>query len=111
MNCDKLVINLIEAEVNLTDNILEAIWLLGDGTMINGDFDCGSRGTDHRVIESGIADFNRYDGQTFWEHVHEAYGAIRLVPEAMLALVKENQHISAEHRTLVEVNGYRFEVY
>lgn len=106
-----MVDKLAEAEVNTTTNILEAIWLLGDGTMISGDFDCGSRGTDHRVIESVVEDFDRYDGQAFWDHVHEAYGAVRLVPEAMLALVKENQHIGAEHEALVENAGYTWEVY
>lgn len=102
---------LIEAEVNTTDNILEAIWILGDGTMLSGDFDCGSRGTDHRVIESVVEDFDRYDGQAFWDHVHEAYDAIRLVPEAMLALIKPFQTIGAEQRDFVEANGYTFEIY
>ncbi|WJJ55389.1 hypothetical protein QB910_000145 [Dabrowskivirus KKP3916] len=59
---DKLVANLQKCDVQLTDNPYEALYILDDGSMIWGEYYCGVRGQDHRVIFCGV-DYGDYYSQ------------------------------------------------
>lgn len=69
--------------VQFTDHLHEAIWILEDGTMIDGEFECGYRGTDHNIILD--AEEDDYEG------VHVNFNALRVVPETMIVLVSTEQ--------------------
>jgi hypothetical protein len=108
MTNEQLVNEIIEEGYNMTDNIHEAIYLLSDGQMISGDFDCGMRGTDHRMIEC-IIDGDRYDND-FWNKVHEL-GLVRLVPETEFALIIEGQELTAIQEKIINEIGFEIEAY
>jgi hypothetical protein len=99
----------IEEGYNMTDNINEAIYLLSDGSMISGDFDYGSRGTDHRMIEI-LMESDRYD-DNFWNDVHTQLEVVRLVPESNMALIIEGQELSTAQEALLINTEYEIEVY
>ena len=101
-----LVKALFEEGVIFTDDITQAIWVFPKGTMISGEFEYGSRGQDHRIIETSVFKHNRNDGIKFWNEVHEKYNVIRLTPETNQALIKENQPITRNQRDLVELGGF-----
>ena len=61
-----------------TNNISEAIYIFPSGHMLWGEFDCGSRGVDHRCIEA-ITKKGRYD-KGFWQEVFEK-GLVMVIPE------------------------------
>lgn len=100
-----------EAEIQFTDSIHHALWLLPDGTMIDGEFDCGSRGQDHRIIESGIQGLDRYDGEKFWNTVHKDYKCVRLVPECNTALIKKRQKLTDIQKVLLAQTNFEIEPY
>lgn len=100
-----------ENELQTTDNINEALWLLKDGTMIDGEYDFGMRGQDHRIIECLLDDLDRYDGEVFWNEVHKRFGAIRLVPETGYALIKQGQQLSAIQEEILSETDYQIEEY
>lgn len=102
---------LIEAETIFTDNIHQALWLLPDGTMIDGEFDGGMRGQDHRIIECGITKYDRYDGDKFWNEVHLNYGGIRLCPESDVALIRPKQKITDTQKSILAQTSYEIELY
>jgi hypothetical protein len=69
-----------DADVYTTYNPLQAIYLLRDGTLINGDYGGGARGIDHAIVECLFDDGDRYsDG--FWDSVFEETEMVMLVPE------------------------------
>lgn len=92
-----------------TKNPLEAIFILEDGTMIDGQFDWGVRGTDHRMIE-GIVEGSRYDGEKFWNHVHD-HNIIRLIPETKIALIKSSQIVNDIQNHIIKSIGFDIEEY
>lgn len=97
MNNDQIVSTIIEEGYNMTDNPYEAIYILTDGQLISGDFDYGSRGTDHRMIEI-VTPINRYD-KNFWDYVHRELKLVMLVPETKVALIKKGQELTAAQKT------------
>jgi hypothetical protein len=97
-------------EVTLTDNPFEALYILADGSMIWGEFDCGVRGIDHRMIELFVDGADRYESK-FWDIVHYELGLVRTVPESMTALIKEGQKLTEEQKRIIENAGYELEVY
>lgn len=109
MNTNQIADQIIEEGYSMTGNIMEAIYLLEDGQMISGDFDCGMRGTDHRMIEC-IAEGDRYDND-FWDNVHANFNLVRLVPETMIALITVGQEITAIQEEMLESAGYELEEY
>jgi hypothetical protein len=111
MNNKKLLEAILEEGYSTTENPLEAIYIMTDGTMIWGDFDLGMRGTDHRMIEYFVDGLNRYDGNKFWEVVHLQYGLVRTVPESMIALIKEGQELTEAQKRIIEEAGYEIEIY
>jgi hypothetical protein len=102
---------LTDAEISFTDSIGNALWLLPDGSMIDGEFDCGSRGQDHRVIESGIKGLDRYDGAKFWNSCHYDYKLVRLCPESDVALVAKRQKLTAEQKYILNQTSFQIEIY
>lgn len=100
-----------EAEVLFTDSIHNALWLLPDGSMLDGEFDGGMRGQDHRIIESGIEKYDRYDGDLFWNEIHKNYRCVRLCPESNVALIKQRQKLTDVQKTILSNTSYEIECY
>ncbi|MHC5291055.1 hypothetical protein ACYSTM_21105 [Bacillus licheniformis] len=109
MNNTQLVNELLEEGYNMTDNPFEAIYILTDGQLISGDFDCGCRGTDHRMIEC-VIDGDRYEDD-FWDKVHTDLGLVRVVPETEIALIKEGQELTAKQEEIISQIGFEIEAY
>lgn len=100
---------LTENEVKLTTDPKEAIYILPDGQMVDGEFDMGMRGVDHRVIECAI-DSSR-DDKEFWNEVHEKYQLVRLVPETDTALISTTQQLTSKQKEIIDSLGYEIERY
>lgn len=98
-----------DISLHLTENIDEAIYMFPNGCMIDGDFDCGCRGNDHRCIEE-LTSKNRYD-YGFWEEVHYELGLIRIVPEYGEVLIGEQQQLSEEQQYLIDYCGFDIDAY
>lgn len=106
---NRLVKKLMEAEVQLTESVDTALYILADGRMIDGEYDCGMRGQDHRVIECAL-DYNRYD-EDFWSRLHKEYRVVRLVPETGFALLKGRQKLTPEQQAILSNTSYEIERY
>lgn len=102
---------IIEEGYSFTENPREALYILSDGTMISGDFDCGIRGTDHRMIESFVEGADRDDESIFWNIVHYELKLVRTVPETMVALIGTKQTPTAEQKRILSDAGYKIEKY
>ena len=102
---------LIEEEVIFTNDMNNAIWLLHDGTLVDGGFDRGMRSEDHRMVEAGIVGFNRYDEFKFWDVVHYECLAIRLCPEDNTALIRTDQPLTAIQKALLSEYDFKVELY
>lgn len=95
--------------LHLTENPDEAIYMFPNGCMIDGDFDCGCRGNDHRCIEE-ITKADRYSND-FWEEVHYELGLIRIVPEYGEILIGERQQLSEEQQYMIDYFGWDVDAY
>lgn len=94
--------NLINDGYEFTNKLDECIYILPCGTLLDGQFDCGSRGLDHNMI-GGYNPYNRYDNyEEFWKYVHETLCLVRVVPETGVLLLSENQFLTAEQNDVVE---------
>lgn len=101
---------IIEAGYKLTDNIYEGIYILKDGSLIDGDFDpYAGRCEDHRMMES-FTDKDRYDAD-FWDHITREFGVVMVVPETEMILLKPWQTITKEQRRVMEELGYEVDYY
>lgn len=110
MTVDEIKRRVIDTDYyTLTNKISEAIFILADGSMIDGQFDMGIRGIDHRMIEC-VVDFDRYDDK-FFDKVHDLLKIVRLVPETNVALVKVNQELSEIQLELIDRAGFVIEYY
>lgn len=94
----------------MTKKFMEAIYIFPNGEMVDGGFDCGSRGEDHRMIECIMDGMDRYTSG-FWDAVHDIYGVVRLVPETKYALVKIGQELTKEQRRLIKAYRFKIEEY
>lgn len=92
-----------------TNNPMEAIYIFPDGSMIDGMFDCGLRGEDHRLIEC-LMNSDRYD-KHFWDDVHAHLKVVRLVPETKIGLIKVGQELTKKQLEILTSNGYEIEEY
>jgi hypothetical protein len=106
---------LVEDEVAFTDNLAEAMYLLPDGSMIDGEFDMGMRGQDHRLIFCGV-DYGDYyqssnPAETHWGRLHREYKVVRLVPESNTALIKGRQRLTPEQENILNRSNYELERY
>lgn len=97
----ELIIKILDSEgIELTSNIDEAIYILADGRMVSGMFDCGVRGIDHRVMEILFEDVDR-DSENFWDEVLNRACLVMYVPETKTVLIKRNQNISDEQLKII----------
>jgi hypothetical protein len=106
---------LIADEVQFTTNINEAMYLLPDGSMIDGEFDGGMRGQDHRMIFCGV-DYGDYytssnTNKSHWERLHKEYKVVRLVPESNTALIKGRQQLTDVQKQILNETNYQIEKY
>ena len=112
---DRLIKRLAEYDVQTTDRIAEAMYLLPDGRMISGNFDHGMRGDDHRAIFAGVDYGDMYEsndpGRTHWDRLHREYRVARLVPEARYALIRKGQRLTEIQDRMLTRAGYRVERY
>ena len=97
-----------ELYMNLTDDPKEAIYMFPNGLMIDGGFDCGSRGEDHRCIEEIMVN-DRYDN--LWDEVHNDLGLIRIVPASHTVLISESQTLTAAQKNFIKDYNYNVEAY
>ena len=104
---DSLMDDLIadEDEGTFTNNIDEAIFILSDGSLVNGEFYDGIRNLDHNSIKS------RFEPETSWKQLHDTYNFIRLVPETKMALVSCNQIIPENIKDMLNSSNYKIEMY
>ncbi|HHP7503175.1 TPA: hypothetical protein ACSGGW_001960 [Staphylococcus aureus] len=95
------IINLLEGEgIEITENINEAIYIMSDGRLISGMYDCGIRGIDHKVIECLFDDIDR-DENNFWDVVINRTRLVMYVPETKTILLKKNQVITDSQLTII----------
>lgn len=97
-------------DMTTTENIKEAIFILPNGQLISGEFDCGIRGLDHHVIEGLFDDLDR-DNDTFWNDIVERTNIIQYVPETEIALIKKGQHITKEQQAMINQYQLQTEIY
>mgnify|MGYP000843901819 FL=1 len=87
-----------------TDDINQAIFIMKDGTLIDGEFDCGIRGDDHNEL------LDYFDGMT-WEELHQQLDIVRLVPETKFALIGKGQELNQAQRDLLNNSDYQIAEY
>jgi len=104
-----MVKRFVEAGGYMTDSVSTAIYILADGQMIDGEFDGGCRGQDHRIIECAV-DGDRYDND-FWDNLHKNYRVVRLVPETGYALLKGRQRLTEVQKEILSTTHYEIERY
>lgn len=100
-------------DIELTDNIDEAIYLFSDGSMIDGFFSYGIRSEDHNLLASLVDDksFKKMEGLDNYTSLHIATNVVRLVPETKTALIMEGQDLTDEQEYLLAEGGYDIETY
>ena len=92
--------------IEFTQLPTHAIYILPDGSLIDGCFDMGSRSEDHRIAEF-FSEFDRYDGNRFWLDLFNNLNMIMLVPETKTILISKQQQITpkqAEQMTMLVQN-------
>lgn len=80
--------------IELTQLPDHAIYILPDGSLIDGCFYDNQRSEDHRLAES-LSEFDRYDGNRFWLDLFNNLNMIMLVPETKTILITKQQTITA----------------
>jgi hypothetical protein len=106
---NQIINELEENGYTFTKNGKEAIYIFPNGLMIDGVFDSGIRGEDHRMIEC-LMETDRYD-ENFWDDVHSQLGVVRLVPETMYALIAKGQQLTKQQLNIINKAGYEVEEY
>ncbi|MBM7598118.1 hypothetical protein JOC34_000475 [Virgibacillus halotolerans] len=109
MNIEQFKLDLIDEGYQLTNNIHEGIWILTDGSMIDGVYDMGKRSEEHRMMES-FTDIDRYD-DSFWDVVVKEYSLVMIIPETQCILVKPWQTVTQEQQSIMDQLGYEVEQY
>ena len=87
-----------------TEDISQAIFIMKDGTLINGEFDCGIRGDDHNEL------LDYFDGMD-WEELHQQLNIVRLVPETKFALIGKGQELNQVQQDLLNNSDYQVAEY
>ena len=94
-----------DEEDTFTNNIDEAIFVLNDGSLVNGEFYDGIRNLDHNNIKS------RFEPETSWKQLQDTYNFIRLVPETKTALISGSQVVPENIKNMLNSSNYETEVY
>jgi hypothetical protein len=104
-----------EDEIQFTDHIENAMYLLPDGTMIDGCFYDGLRSEDHRAIFCGVNYGDYYissnTNETHWKRLHKEYKVVRLVPETKIALIKNRQRLTDIQKEILNNSFYKNKLY
>lgn len=87
-----------------TEDINQAIFIMNDGTLIDGEFDCGIRGNDHNEL---LSYFEGLD----WEELHNQLNIVRLVPETKIALIGKGQKLNQLQQDLLTNSSYQVAEY
>lgn len=105
----------IESGIQLTDHLSTAMYLLPDGSMIDGEFDGPYRGQDHRAIFAAVDNYPDYyevsNPGELWDRLHKEYKLVRLVPESNTALIKNHQRLTEEQKQILANSSYEIEKY
>lgn len=91
-------------DVVTTEDINQAIFIMKDGTLIDGEFDCGIRGNDHNEL---LSYFEGLD----WEELHNQLNIVRLVPETKIALIGKGQELNQLQQYLLANSSYQVAEY
>lgn len=97
------------SDLKLTQDLAHSIYLLPSGEGVDGEFDYGSRGLDHRAIEQ-VTPIDRYN-PCFWDYVHLTLRLVRLVPETETALIRANQTLTPAQAKAIDALNYTIETY
>ena len=104
----------IEGGLEVHDDLSRAMYLLPDGSMIDGEFDGGMRGQDHRAIFVAV-DYPDYytvsNTMELWDRLHKEYRLVRLVPESNTALIKGRQQLTDIQKAVLNQSSYEIEKY
>ena len=108
---ENLKLQLEDMGYALTDDMENAIYVLQDGSMVDGEFDCGYRGLDHNMISFAVPVNRSQDYTGFWNYVHNQLGLLRVVPETGICLAGVDQELTEEQEEFVNYMGYDLERY
>lgn len=98
-------------EIRTTNDINDAIFIFGDGTMVSGDFYGGTRGADHQMLYYLNDQLKPVEGANQWANIHMNTNVVRLVPETKVALIMEGQNLTKTQLEEIENGGYTIEEY
>lgn len=87
-----------------TEDINQAIFIMKDGTLIDGEFDCGIRGDDHNEL------LDYFNGMN-WEELHQQLDIVRLVSETKFALIGKGQELNQVQQDLLNDSNYQVAEY
>ena len=90
----------IDNEIEFTPLPDHAIYILPDGSLIDGCFYDGDRTEEHRITEL-LSEFDRYDGDKFWLDLFENLNMAMLVPESKQILITPKQKITPKQREVM----------
>jgi hypothetical protein len=92
---------LIEEGYNVGKYYNESIYILQDGTLVDGDVQEGiGRCEDHRMMES-FSEFDRYDGDKFWNDIMETKGLIMIIPETQEIYIHPNHMPTKDQEKII----------
>lgn len=101
-----------------TDNPSRATFVFADGTMTDGEWDCGSRGLDHNFIKGYLDELlakAREAGETdltnAWEFGFKVCRIVMMVPECRTVYAAKGQRMTAAQLAAVRTAGYRREAF
>lgn len=85
------------------ESLYKSYYILHDGTFLGCNYDCGTRGDDHRMVFVAT-NFKRND----WDSLHKAYRLLRYMPEGDCVWVRKRQRITKEQQQIID--AYNLEV-
>lgn len=105
---DRDIVDRFEDEgFSTTNNPRDALYVLRDGTLIDGFYGTDTRMEDHRMVEVLFDDMDRYtDG--FWEEMYDRTKMVQLIPETKTAIVFSNStnDITEKQKKIIKSLGY-----
>jgi len=104
MTKEQLEAQLLDDDIELADNLDNAIYMFNNGVLVSGEFYDGIRGADHNTLLGELPNSDTY------EELHQHYAVARLVPETQTALVSGLQ-LSGNKLDMLKDYGYTIETY
>ena len=104
MTKEQLEAQLLDNDIELADNLDDAIYMFNNGVLVSGEFYDGIRGADHNTLLGELPNSDTY------EELHQHYAVARLVPETQTALVSGLQ-LSGNKLDMLKDYGYTVETY